>query len=282
MKMLQVSLAQRPCGMLGFESGLYRFHYSSSAPAQSIHPLMPASRVFYESPNLFPVFEQCLPVGFSQSMGGGAALKALETLGQAHWQALAFANPDSPRLVPRYVVNLQELLLANDGLAVWQRWANTLGPHAQLPGTCPTLRVHTREGLPNSLRADHCLLANPDATAPNLQATAERLAQASKVGVWCPGWRFSACKQVLVLDVRNMPGSVHRLAGLSSMPPTQAAELHPGTQWLLAKRIVGVFGGPNHLLTLINFEKACAGAGLVDTNPLLRLGLAKNSLVFMP
>ncbi|WP_370262377.1 HipA N-terminal domain-containing protein [Limnobacter sp.] len=106
LQVLQVFSGGRPCGWLGSTPGGFWFHYAGNGQQQPwASLLMPPTQNFYQQAELFPVFEQHLPMGANADPQN--AQQALHQLQQHSGQALGpltFANPDAPVVKPPLTV----------------------------------------------------------------------------------------------------------------------------------------------------------------------------------
>ncbi|MDH4395576.1 MAG: HipA N-terminal domain-containing protein [Limnobacter sp.] len=268
-KLLLVYVAGKTSGWLGYEDGMYRFHYSSSRADQTpVSRLMPCSRTFYESPSLFPVFAQHLPVGVNREWlvshlnirhlnDGAQNMSLLAASGYNGIGNCGFVNADAPSLKPRYTVNPRLLLQASDSRAVFMDWRNKYGEQGMGVGgngsednnLCLLLNTKPAWPVPN-------VVAVLGGTENSIQKKVQHLSLVKEAGVLCPTFELSNDGRVLVLERHDLNAKgqrmpvegLARLCGLSCTLTSGPSGLLPAikplpleAEYLVAERVLKVF-----------------------------------------
>lgn len=280
-KLLQIILNQRPIGYLGFETGLYRFHYLDQfAPEFSISPLMPTHRTFYESSSLFAVFAQYVNIGTE----GHECLLQLEKQGHMGFGHLSFVNTARPRVLPRVSIDhewidqqhgfeqVKNVLTAKGAVSVV--FSNT-----GLEGLC----VHIQS---NSRYPDQIVC--PDTkTKIHGFTTSKLLERAACFGLKTPEFeRQPRANLVLIkrpdLDSLGQRLPCHNLGSLAGLSPSQANSI--SVQFghevcvQMTQRILRFIGQPKSILD----ELTHASDMFVNLNPLNHLWLIGRQVFFLP
>ncbi|MDX1669885.1 MAG: hypothetical protein R3194_10735 [Limnobacter sp.] len=282
-KLIQVLIRQKPIGYLGFESGIYRFHYLQEIDGHAISPLMPASRMFYESKTLFPVFAQLI----DKQLEGLDALSALEKQGHMGLGTLSFVDASRPRLLPRLTLPRETLR----GFSSWNAIEEALSSKATVQTVLSNagfecLMVHTTP----SARYPDCMVhpnsrssANPRELT-SLQGVLEK-AKASNLNV--PEYEVLEQSDTALItrpDIDSLGYRLpaHSLASLAGLTPAQAAtiyEQHPRKACLqIAVRAARFYGASEPVVESIQN----ADALFAHLNPLNHLWKVGGQWVFLP
>lgn len=246
-KLLLVYVGGKPSGCLGYEDGVYRFHYSSTRADQiPVSRLMPCSRTFYESPSLFPVFAQHLPVGANRDWlvsrlniknlsEGAQNMSLLAASGYNGIGHCGFVNADAPSLKPRYTVNPMLLLKAADSRAVFMDWRNKYGEQGMgVGGGCDVdsgegnlvLLLNTKPAWPvpnvlavlngndisgNGLNGNDINGNHSNDSEYSIQRRAQHLSLMKEAGVLCPTFELSNDEHALLLERHDLNAKGQRM-----------------------------------------------------------------------
>lgn len=271
-RLLQVICNQKPVGFLGFENGIYRYHYLQDFEAhEAISPLMPTHRMFYESEQLFPVFSQHL----APQTQGHEALSILEMRGHMGLGHLSFVNPSRPRLLPRVTFDRATLMTFGSWKAlnktVTGKGCVSVGLSA---GDFGGLCIHTKPGAryPDQI-------ACPNQPRGASTALVNLLKTATESGLKTPDFEYLPRSGAVLMTRPDLNAlghkmPMHSLASLAGLTPKQANQLFDLTNGKdlttqAAARVLRFYGLPET-------------STQTDLNPLNHLWVVGHQVVFLP